>query len=164
MSNNPVAYSRLQKILHWGMAILLIAIFVTHENFVDIWRAYERGGDAAGLNSFNGILHIWGGFAVLALVVWRLWVRHSSGVPELPKSEAPILKLAAHATHIGLYGLMLLLPISGGVAYFGGPHLAEELHETMVPALILLFLLHVVGALYQHFWLKTDVLKRMTHG
>ena len=24
--------------------------------------------------------------------------------------------------------------------------------------------LHAAGALYQHFWLKTDVLKRMTHG
>jgi cytochrome b561 len=145
MSKAALSYSRLQKALHWVMAVLLIAIFVTHENFVDLWRAYERGGDAAGLNSFNGILH-------------------SAGVPELPKSEAPALKFAAHATHIGLYGLMFFLPITGGVAYFGGPHLAEEMHETMVPVLIGLFLLHVAGALYQHFWLKTDVLKRITHG
>jgi cytochrome b561 len=82
----------------------------------------------------------------------------------LPESEAPLLKLAAHATHVGLYGMMFLLPITGGIAYFGGPHFAEDAHEVMVPALIGLFILHVAGALYQHFWLKTDVLKRMTHG
>ncbi len=146
------------------MAVLLIAIFVLHEDFVDVWRAYERDGDVAGLNSFNGVLHVWGGFAVLALVIWRLWVRSRSGVPPLPEGEAPLLKFAAHATHFGLYGLMFLLPITGGIAYFDGPHFAEDAHEVMVPVLISLFILHVAGALYQHFWLKTDVLKRMTHG
>jgi cytochrome b561 len=164
MLKTTLSYSRLQKVLHWAMAVLLILIFVMHENFVDVWRAYQRDGDNIGLNSFNGILHIWGGFAVLALVVWRIWVRHRLGVPALPANEAPLFKFAAHATHIGLYGLMLLLPISGGIVYYDGPHLAEEAHEMLVPVLILLFILHVFGALYQHFWLKTDVLKRMTRG
>jgi cytochrome b561 len=154
-------YSRLQKILHWVMAVLLIAIFVFHENFVDIWKAYEQNGDASALNSFQSVLHVWGGFAVLAFVALRLFVRLTQGVPPLPEEESPLLKLAAHATHGGLYGLMILLPISGGIAYFGGPHLAEEVHEIMVPVLIALFFLHVAGALYQQFWLKTNVLKRM---
>jgi cytochrome b561 len=155
------SYSRTQKLLHWSMAFLLIAIFALHEFFVDAWREFERIGDTSGLNSFNGILHIWGGFALLALVLLRLWVRHRDGVPALPENEAPVLKFAAHLTHFGLYGIMFLMPVTGGIVYFGGPHLAEEVHEKLVPVMLLLFLLHVGGAVYQHFWLKTDVLRRI---
>lgn len=160
----PRSYSSIQKALHWIVAAMIIAQVVLHEGMVDAWRAFERTGDAAGLSSPVVLFHVWGGLAVLIFAAWRLALRKSHGVPQVPADEPAALKFIAVATHVVLYGLMILLPASGAAAYFGGIEAAGEIHELMKPLLIVLVGLHVAGALYQHFWLKTDVLKRMTHG
>jgi cytochrome b561 len=160
----PKSYSLVQKALHWIVAAMIIAQVVLHEGMVDAWRAFERTGDVSGLSSPVVLFHVWGGLAVLAFAAWRLALRKTHGVPHVPADEPAALKFIAMATHVVLYGLMILLPISGAAAYFGGIEAAGEMHELMKPLLIVLVGLHVAGALYQHFWLKTDVLKRMTHG
>ena len=73
----------------------------------------------------------------------------------------PMLKLAAHVTHWALYALMILLPIGGGMAWFGGKEFAAELHGAMAPVLMVLILLHFAGALFHQFVLKTNLLDRM---
>ncbi|MEJ2034868.1 MAG: cytochrome b/b6 domain-containing protein [Maritimibacter sp.] len=92
---------------------------------------------------------------------WRLAIKAKRGAPALPENEPPLLKLAAQSAHLGLYGLMLLVPVAGLMAWFGQMGWAAELHEVMTTLLELLAILHVIGALYQHFYLKTDVLNRM---
>lgn len=163
-SISPKSYSLMQKALHWIVAAMIIAQVVLHEGMVDAWRAFERTGDVSGLSGPVVLFHVWGGLAVLAFAIWRLTLRRTHGVPPVPADEPAALRFIAMATHVVLYGLMILLPISGAAAYFGGIEAAGEVHELMKPLLIVLVGLHVAGALYQHFWLKTDVLKRMTHG
>ena len=40
----------------------------------------------------------------------------------------------------------------------------EEVHEVAWVVLAVLIAVHIVGALHNHFILKNDVLRRMTHG
>ncbi|MFZ1774321.1 MAG: cytochrome b/b6 domain-containing protein [Rhizobiaceae bacterium] len=157
-------YSTAQKALHWVVALIIVQQVVLHENMLAAWEAYTKNGDAAGLSSLSVQAHVWGGLAVLGFALWRVWLRRTHGAPAVPANEPPLLKLAAHATHVLLYALMIFVPISGAAAYFGGVALASTAHVVMKNVLIPLVLLHVAGALYHHFWLKSDVLKRMTHG
>ncbi len=160
----PKSYSMVHKVLHWIVAAVIIEQLLLGEYMSDAWRAFERSADVSGLSSPVVLFHIWGGLSVAAFAAWRLWLRWANGVPEAPKAESAVMKFAANATHVVLYVLMFLVPLSGAVAYFGVVEPAGDFHQLMKPALIVLVGLHVVGALYQHFWLKSDVLRRMTSG
>ena len=72
-----------------------------------------------------------------------------------------LLNGAARATHLGLYALMILMPISGALAWFGGLGAAAGAHNVLKVALLALVVLHVVGALYHRLWLKDAVMERM---
>jgi cytochrome b561 len=154
-------YCAAQIALHWVIAILIVCQFVFHESMVDAWRALRRGGDAAAPVSLAAQTHVWGGLAVLAFALWRLWLRQTRGVPAAPAEEAAPLRLAAHITHGTLYALMILMPLTGAAAWFGGIGAASEAHEILRIPLFFLVLIHLFGALFQHFWLKTSVLNRI---
>ena len=64
----------------------------------------------------------------------------------------------AKAAHVGLYALMILMPLSGSMAWFGGVDLAAQGHNVLRIALVAV---HVVGALYHHFVLKDGLINRM---
>lgn len=71
--------------------------------------------------------------------------------------------MAAHVTHWSLYALMILLPLTGMATWFGGSTLADTIHTTLKIPLLLIFMAHVLGALFQQFILKTQLLQRMIH-
>ena len=160
----PKTYSAVQKALHWVVFLIFVGHIVTHETMVDAWKSFVRDNNVAALDSPVVMYHVWGGIAVLIFALWRLVLRKTRGAPEVPAEEPAPLKFVASATHILLYVIMIAMPMSGAMAYFGGVREAGEVHELIKPVMIAMILLHVAGALYQHFFLKTDVLKRMTHG
>ncbi|MCI5075020.1 cytochrome b/b6 domain-containing protein [Oricola sp.] len=155
----PTGFSATQIRLHWIVFILIVLQYVLHEPISDAWHAYERGEEIA----FNPVVasHVAGGILVLLFALWRIALRVKRGAPAAPEQEPPILKLAASVTHIALYALMILMPLSGMAAWFGGVEAAAEGHEVMRVILLALVALHVLGALYHQFILKTDVLIRM---
>ena len=155
----PKGYSRAQIALHWIVAALIVPQFVLHDGIAEAWDKLEDG-IAAGFDPLVAG-HVVGGIAILALVIWRLSLRARRGAPPPPEAEHPALKLVAKATHGGLYLLLVLMPVSGLAAWFGGVEAAAEAHETMKVALLALVLLHVAGALYQQFVLKTNLMERM---
>ena len=69
--------------------------------------------------------------------------------------------ILAKLTHVGLYALMILMPLSGSVAWFGGVEAAAQGHDVMKVILLALVALHVMGALYHQFILRDDTLARM---
>lgn len=152
-------YSRLQIALHWIIFLLIAAQFILHEPIAQAWHKIEDGLPF----EFHPLIaaHVFGGLLILVLVAWRIILRVKKGAPELPAEEPAALKLAAKATHLGLYILMLLMPISGAVAWFGGVFNAAEAHEVMKALMLLLIALHIAGALYQQFVLKTNIMSRM---
>jgi hypothetical protein len=51
--------------------------------------------------------------AILVLALVRLVVRFISGAPPLPADLPEPMKLAAHLSHVGLYALMIGMPLIG---------------------------------------------------
>lgn len=157
---SPATYSRPQILLHWAVALLIVLQFVLHEPMAEAWDVIEDGGTAA----FNPVVaaHVFGGILVLAFALWRIALRRSRGVPDLPAGDGPMLRKAAHAGHMALYALMILMPLSGMAAWFGGAHAAAEVHEAMKPLMILLVAVHVAAAVWHQVWLRDGLMRRMS--
>ena len=155
----PSTYSRTQILLHWLMFILIAAQFLLHEPIAEAWDKVEDGLPYA----FHPLIaaHVLGGLLILVLVLWRIKIRLSHGAPALPDKEPALMKLAAHVAHLSLYALMILMPVTGAVAWLGGVEAAGEAHEVLRAVLLLLVLLHVVAALFHQFVLKTNLMARM---
>lgn len=152
-------YSATQIALHWIVFLLIVAQFVFNEPMSEAWRVVAKGGEK--VMSPGVLAHVLGGIAVLLLAVWRLVLRFTRGAPDAPAGEAPMLRLAAHGTHMALYLLMILVPLSGMAAWGGGILAAGEAHEVLKTLLMLLVLLHVVAALWHQFGLKDNLMDRM---
>lgn len=152
-------YSATQIALHWIVAVLIALQFGLNDAIGAAFRATLRGEEAV----ISPLVpqHVFGGILILALMAWRLKLRMSRGAPLPPAEEAPPLQLVAKVTHGLLYLVTIALVISGGLAWFGKIGAAGELHEGMTGALLILIGLHVVGALYHQFVLKTNIMERM---
>ena len=161
MASSPSGYSALQIGLHWTVAGLVIFQFLAHDAIEHAWRAFT-GGTAPDPDGQGMVtLHIVSGALIFVLAAWRLWLRLTRGVPALPANEPAALKFVARATHFLIYALILGMPISGAVAWFGGVQGAAGAHVLAKTVLLGLVILHVAGALFQQFFLKSNVLTRM---
>ncbi|ALG89415.1 MULTISPECIES: cytochrome b [Actibacterium] len=156
---SPTGYSRLQIRLHWIIAALIILQYLLHESIVAAWELLEEGGTV----DFSPLIasHVFGGLLVLVLALWRLVVRMQRGAPVPPEEEHPALKMAAAVIHWSFYALMIVMPITGALAWFGRVDAAAGVHSALRILLLALFLIHVVAALYHQFVLKTNVMMRM---
>ena len=119
---------------------------------------------ARGRSSLRPVVfsHIAFGVAVLVLVVWRMAIKARRGAPALPENE-PALAEARGPRHAS--GALRAADPDGsspaGSPGSAGSGWSAEVHEVLKTLLLLLVALHVAGALYQQFVLKSDVLKRM---
>lgn len=151
-------YSRLQIGLHWAIALLIGVQLFNHEGMEGAWRNLQKGqpfdADAAQI-------HVLVGLVVLLLVVIRVVVRLRRGSAELPAGGKPFLDKLAMATHLLLYGLMLLVPLMGIAAWFLGISTAAGVHGALFAALMGLIILHTVAALYHQYVLKDGLIRRM---
>lgn len=160
-TSHPNGYSRAQIILHWAVVVLIVFQFVAHDGMEEAWHALESGAGTAGEPAGNAWPHIAGGLLVFVLALWRVVLRLRRGAPKPPDSEPAPLRFLASATHIALYALILGMPISGSVAWFGGVEAAARAHGIASTALFFLALLHVCGAIVQHLVFRSDVVSRM---
>ena len=161
MAETRLGYSGAQIALHWTVAVLVVAQIVLHDGMVAAYAAGRGVGTATESDLFLADLHVAFGVAVFALALLRVALRVRRGAPPPPQDEHPALRMAARATHIALYALILGMPVTGGLAWFGGIEAMADLHGAGKAAILVLVGLHVLGALYQHFYLRTDVLRRM---
>lgn len=93
------------RLTHWASAALVIAAIGLGTWMVQFVQDPAKQFDWTQTHKSIGI-------AVLALTVVRLCLRILTKVPE-PELFAPRLRLAAKATHISLYALLLSSPLSG---------------------------------------------------
>lgn len=159
--SQPIGYTTMQIVLHWLIAALVIFQIVFGENIVPAWRAFRRGLEANSADAFAANIHVVVGIAIFVLAVWRFALRLRYGAPPPPASESVVLKWISTATHVVLYLVIFGMPITGGMAWFGGFEAAGEVHEIGKPVVVVFVALHAAGALYQHFVSKSDVLVRM---
>ena len=154
-------YSLAQIALHWIIAVLIIAQVVLHEGMHGAFREAQGGAAATEAERLMGDLHVAGGIAVFLLALLRVALRLRRGAPPPPETEHPALRFAARAVHFAFYAIILLMPLTGALAWFGGVEASAAVHRAGMLAIFVLLLLHVAGALYHHFVLRTDVMRRI---
>lgn len=97
-------YSRLAVALHWLVALGLIV------NVVLAW-AFPFVADENirfAIDTHKSI-----GITVLGFVVLRVLWRYSHKPPAFPYQQPPLERALATGTHLFLYGVMLMIPLSG---------------------------------------------------
>lgn len=99
----PAQFPLLSRILHWTMAVLILAML-----FVGV-------GMAASLRHYHQLVAIHRpiGVLILVLVAVRLVNRLVNPPPPLPAAMPGLLKSVAGASHVALYALMFALPLVG---------------------------------------------------
>ena len=169
-------YSLPAIVLHWLLAILIIATFTLGLVMTDI-----PGLTPTKLRYFSW--HKWAGISVLALATLRLLWRLHSKPPAYPATMPAWQSRASHTLHGLLYVLMFAVPLSGyfyslaagvPVVYFGLfalPVLIEadpvlkpvlgSLHYWLNMVFAALVALHVLAA-FKHLLIDRDgMMKRM---
>jgi cytochrome b561 len=157
----PTGYSLAQIALHWIIAALVIFQWIFGEDIVPAYRAFRRGNDVAPGDMADANIHVYVGIAIFVLAILRLAIRVKRGVPAAPAGETALQRRAAAGVHLVLYAVIFLMPLTGAGAWFLDMHWLGEVHELGKPVILIAVLLHVAGALWQHFVRKSDVLVRM---
>ena len=96
-------FPAVSRILHWLMAVMIVAML-----FIGI-------GMMASLTDYHWLVSIHRplGIAILLLVAVRLINRMFNPAPALPSDMPPLLRAAAHGSHVLLYALMFAVPLVG---------------------------------------------------
>jgi cytochrome b561 len=111
--DGPLGWGWVTRALHWSMAALILVQLGLGLRMV----AFTP--DLAERFRLEQLHKSWGA-VILGLVLVRIaWRLAAPGRPTLP--GAPWEATAARAGHVGLYGLMLALPLSGWVAASASP-------------------------------------------
>ncbi len=155
----PKGFSRTQIWLHWLVFVLVALQFVFNDFIKEAWISYVKTGDF----QFNLLIagHVIGGTVILLLILWRLVLRKTRGVPPLPEDESPAQRAVAAGTQHTLYLLLILMPVSGLLAWFGDVQSAASVHYYLKFAVLFLVALHVGAALYHQYVLRDGVLNKM---
>ena len=147
-------YSGLQIALHWLIALLILAAWLSGEGAEAAMQVIEKGGTA------TFVPHVALGLAILALVALRLVVRASRGVPAAPGVPGSLAVRAAEWGHRLLYLLMLAVPLGGISIWFLGMD-NGDIHGFFANVLVVFAVGHALMALYHQFILKDGLLRRM---
>jgi cytochrome b561 len=170
---SPNAYGAAARFLHWAL-FALIAVQVPGGLLIE---AFPRASDA---RLFVLSTHTSLGIAALLIVLARIARRLASGgvEPDGPRWQRTL----ARAVHGALYVLMVAVPVAGylladargrGIPFFGlnAPEwlatdralagTLEDVHATLAWTLVAVVAVHVVAALWHHFVLRDDTMRRM---
>ena len=172
---SPSSYTPVAKGLHWLMAVFIFGLLALGIYMHELPLSPQK------LQLYSW--HKWAGVTVFLLVWLRLAWRVTHRPPALPESLSPHMRLAAHVGHAALYLLMVAIPLSGwlmssakGVqtVWFGVlpipdllgrdrelGDLLQQVHKLLNLLLMLTLAGHVLAALWHHFVLKDDTLRRM---
>ncbi len=178
MHVNVERYNKVAVLLHWTIALLIIGMIVV---------GLTMGGYPIKYKFLAYNLHKSFGITILALSLFRLFWRFTHTPPALPAMPT-WEKLAAHASHLGFYVLMIGMPLSGWMmvsadakfptvffSLFEVPQFPlpaaydtraahdqlEWLHYWLAMGTLGLLALHVGAALKHHFINHDAVLRRM---
>ena len=101
------SFNNMAILLHWLVAFLLMIQFLIGLDMVDI----PKGPDSPRVFWFNTHKSI--GILLGCVILFRLYWRLRSGVPESPAGSANWERMAASLSHKLLYFCMVLMPTSG---------------------------------------------------
>lgn len=175
MTRSTERFPLLSRLLHWSMAVLILAML-----FIGIGMVSTTSPRYFELLSIHKTI----GIVILALVAVRLINRLFNPPPPLPRDLPNWQAFMAKASHYVLYVLMFALPLigwamlsAGGypIVVFGALHLPAILphdlavfavlrtaHTILAITLFATFLAHLGAALFHGFVRRDHVLQSMT--
>lgn len=178
LKNTSQGFGVITKFFHWLIAIAFLLQF-----FWVYWKRYmlPEGSKLGGV--FIGQLHKPIGALILIVGLMALIWRHRNIRPEYPPLMPAWEKTAAKITHIALYFLILLFPISGILmstyagypikfwGFYQLPLFLEKnkemgtffynIHEILGYITMGVIGVHIGAALKHHFISKDNILTRM---
>jgi cytochrome b561 len=170
MFTSSARYSKLMMTFHWLTAVLVLAAYLTSEN---------QSEKPTHSQFTHAVLGMW----VLALTLSRLVARFAGGVPPPLESTHNLMARLAHLGHLGIYFLLLAVPLTGWftlsrlglrIELFGlplpllsppvrgEPGLIANIHQIGGNLLLIIAATHVGVAFWHHFWLRDQTLRRMS--
>jgi len=176
LRNTSTHYGAIVRLLHWGMALLIIVSIAA----VELHEFFPKGGATR-----NGMMaaHFQIGLLVFLLIWARLVAVFSDRTPPITPEPSLSQHVAAKLVHLALYASMIALPILGVLMTQAGDHsLAflgvvqlpsfigvdkdfskelKEVHEVIGNVLIGLVVAHVGAAVWHHRKQNDDTLLRM---
>ena len=178
LKNTTTEYGSLAKALHWLVAIGLFAL---------IYLGLEQAGMERG-DEKNRIRFIHASIAAITLMLMTIRIvwRFMNEVPAHPDGMPGWQRIISSVVHWGLYILVFAQIMAGaivngtggkGIPVFGlftipvpvtedrdAHEWWEGVHGFVWKPIAALLVVHILGALYNHFIVKNDVVRRMTVG
>ena len=174
MKMSTTRYHPASIFLHWFVFLLVIAACIA----IELKGQFPKGSEPRELcKSIHGMI----GQLIFLAMALRLMMRFIYGVPK-PTNPKPIFVSLATAMHWLIYALLLISPIFGFLYFqYGGKEvhffglvwpqmltpnpemkkLVEGIHEFLGNTLYFLIGTHASAALWQHYVVKDDTLRRM---
>jgi cytochrome b561 len=153
-------YSTLQITLHWVIAALVASQLLFGEGMTNVREAAEEGATPSGVDFAASIGHYWFGIAILALVLVRLGVRLTRGVPPHPVAAPTWMGWAAKLVHWAFYLMLVAMPVLGLLTVYVSDEFGD-IHKLGKPVFLALIAVHVLAALYHQFIKKDGALRRI---
>lgn len=113
MTTEPTRFTAPQRLLHWLMAVLILAML-----FIGVGMVSTVTPRYLALVQIHKPL----GIAILILAFLRLTLRLIYGAPKLPASLPEPVKLAAFLSQILFYVLMIAMPLIGWAMLSAAPY------------------------------------------
>jgi cytochrome b561 len=176
----PTRYDPFMRVMHWGMFLLLVAVCA----LVELHEIFPKGSSGrSAMMALHMALGVTALAALLPRVFWRVVQKLRGALPD-DSDLPPWQRLLALATQLALYALLVLLPVTGYLSVALDAHTVEvfglftlpaigagdhdlahnikEVHEAMATTLYVLVAAHIAAALWHHFALRDDVMRRMS--
>ena len=159
--------------VHWLTVIFIVLAYFTIET---------RGlfGKESQYHNLMMIGHFYTGFYILFITVFRLIIKPFTKLPSVqPNIENKLQQNISKVIHCFLYFFLIVMPLLGWLILSAAGakipcmlppllsknnellHYFLEIHEFIGNLGMFVILFHTLGALYNHFKLKNNVLKRM---
>ena len=178
VKNTEKEYGTISKIWHWTVLVIVIVMLAIVSKSTDLPEGPERL-ELILLHASFGLLLL---FILSARLIWRWLNITPAKMPHVPIWQ----HVVSRTVHYGLY-IMLFVQVFNGMARFatagykvpffglfevGFPmekdealnELIGDLHGIFPIVILVLLGIHILAAVYHHFWLKDDTLRRMTSG
>ncbi|NQY96609.1 MAG: cytochrome b/b6 domain-containing protein [Henriciella sp.] len=186
MSTSSERYTSVAITLHWLIAFAIVGMIFGG------WYMSDLPDGAPG-QYFLYQMHKSVGITILLLTIARIIWRVMNPPPPLPDDMNGLEKTASHLVHVGFYGLMIALPLTGwlyssvsvkldvptvlygvlswpdvpfveGLKTEAASGVVNFIHSKLAWVALALLALHVAGALKHEFSAEEGVLKRMIPG
>lgn len=127
MNDAPARFVPAARLLHWTMAVLILAML-----FIGVGMVSTVGEQRPWLLAIHKPL----GLAILLLAIVRLRVRLKHPPPPLPGDLPATQRLAARLSHWLLYVLMIAMPLIGWAMQSAGGYPVMLMDGLRLPALL----------------------------